>query len=208
MLIPLMLRVGSAFSGLLLLIFVLAHLIGVLPALFAPNTFETYATALHQSPWLHLLEPLLLVIAILHVGLTTSKTLVNRQGENTGALKSRRGQPLAALASQSKVLTGVITLCFALVHLQQLRWTRPADGAESAALIAVLQQPLNLVLYIGGSIAIGLHLLHGTEAAHRSLGWLNPANKSVLRQGGRLLAAFISAGFLLSSLGLAMGVAA
>ena len=64
MLIPLMLRVGSAFSGLLLLIFVLAHLIGVLPALFAPNTFETYATALHQSPWLHLLDPLLLLFVV------------------------------------------------------------------------------------------------------------------------------------------------
>ena len=40
----------------------------------------------------------------------------------------------------------------------------------------VLQQPLSLVVYAAGSLAIGLHLLHGAEAAHRNLGLLTPTN--------------------------------
>ena len=106
------------------------------------------------------------------------------------------------------MLTGLITFAFVVIHLAQLRWPRPADGTEGAALHAVLQQPLNLVLYGAGACAIGLHLLHGAEAAHRNLGWLTPTNSSALRLGGCLLAALVSAGFLFSSVGFAIGGAA
>jgi succinate dehydrogenase / fumarate reductase cytochrome b subunit len=40
------------------------------------------------------------------------------------------------------------------------------------------------------------------------LGWLDPANKSSIRFGGRMLAALVSGGFLLISLGLALDVGA
>ena len=69
----------------------------------------------------------------------------------------------------------------------------------------MLHQPISLVVYAAGSLAIGLHLLHGAEAAHRNLGLLNPANSPSIRAGGRLLASAIGGGFLLISLGLALG---
>ena len=69
----------------------------------------------------------------------------------------------------------------------------------------MLQQPISLVIYAAGSLAIGLHLLHGAEAAHRNLGLLNQANGLSIRWGGRLLASWIGGGFLLISLGLALG---
>ena len=76
---------------------------------------------------------------------------------------------------------------------------------ELEVLQRVLQQPISLVMYAAGSLAIGLHLLHGTEAAHRNLGLLTPANGPSIRWGGRLLASVIGGGFLLISLGLALG---
>ena len=99
---------------------------------------------------------------------------------------------------------GVITLGFLALHLQQLRW-RPSDGLELEVLQQVLLQPISLVVYAAGSLAIGLHLLHGAEAAHRNLGWLTPANGQH-PLGGRLLASGIGGGFLLISLGLALGL--
>ena len=72
-------------------------------------------------------------------------------------------------------------------------------------LVQVLMQPISLLVYAAGSLAIGLHLLHGAEAAHRNLGLLSPANGPSLRWGGRLLASVIGGGFLLTSLGLALG---
>ena len=202
---PTFIRTGSALSGLLLVLFLVVHLAGLLPALIAPVQFEQYATVLHHQPWLPLLEISLAATAAVHLSLTIAKTLRNRGSGNTATLRSRRGRPLEALASRSKVAAGVITLGFLLLHLQQLRWPRPTDGLERLVLQQVLHQPISLVVYVAGSLAIGLHLLHGAEAAHRNLGLLTPANGASIRWGGRLLASGIGGGFLLISLGLALG---
>ena len=203
--VPTLMRIGSALSGLLLVLFLVVHLAGLVPALIAPEQFELFATALHHQPWLPVLEVSLATIAALHLSFTVAKTLRNRRAGNTAALRSRRGRPLEALASRSKVAAGVISLGFLLLHLQQLRWPRPGDGLEREVLLQVLLQPISLVVYAAGSLAIGLHLLHGAEAAHRNLGLLTPANGPSLRWGGRLLASVIGGGFLLISLGLALG---
>jgi len=202
---PTFIRTGSALSGLLLVLFLVVHLAGLLPALIAPVQFEQYATVLHHQPWLPLLEISLAATAAVHLSLTIAKTLRNRGAGNTATLRSRRGRPLEALASRSKVAAGVITLGFLLLHLQQLRWPHPTDGLERLVLQQVLHQPFSLVVYVAGSLAIGLHLLHGAEAAHRNLGLLTPANGASIRWGGRLLASGIGGGFLLISLGLALG---
>ena len=202
---PTLNRIGSALSGLLLVVFLLVHLAGLLPALIAPVQFELYATALHQQPWLPLLETSLAATAATHLIFTVAKTLRNQRAGNTSALRSRRGRPLEALASRSKVAAGVVTLGFLALHLQQLRWPRPSDGLEREVLQQVLRQPISLVVYAAASLAIGLHLLHGAEAAHRNLGLLTPANGPNIRWGGRLMATVIGGGFLLISLGLALG---
>ena len=201
-------RTGAALSGLLLVLFTLVHLGGLIPAVLAPEQFEAYASALHTSSWLRPLEIGLTVIAGLHVSFTITKAISNRRAGNSAQLSSRRDAPLAALASRSKGIAGLVTLAFLVVHLNQLRWPRPAAGQEGAALSSVLQQPLNAVVYAAAALVLALHLLHGTEAAHRSLGWLSPTNRSALRIGGRLMATLIGGGFLLISLSLALGGAA
>jgi succinate dehydrogenase / fumarate reductase cytochrome b subunit len=202
---PTLMRIGSALSGLLMVLFLVVHLAGLLPALIAPAQFELYATALHHQPWLPILEVSLATTAAVHLIFTAAKTLRNRRAGNTAALRSRRGRPIEALASRSKVAAGVITLGFLALHLQQLRWPRPVDGLEREVLLKVLQQPTSLLVYGLSSLAIGLHLLHGAEAAHRNLGFLNPVNGPSIRWGGRLLATVIGGGFLLISLELGLG---
>ena len=197
-----LLRYGSAGSGLLLCLFLIAHLAGLVPALIAPAAFEAYASSLHHASWLPLLEIGLVATALLHITTTIFKAISNRQAGNSALLTSRRDQPLAALASRSKVAGGIITLAFLIIHLQQLRWPRPVDGSERAALMAVLHNPVNVALYSAAAITVALHLIHGNEAAHRNLGWLTPMNSKLIRSGGRLLAAGLGSGFLLISLAL------
>jgi succinate dehydrogenase / fumarate reductase cytochrome b subunit len=201
-------RNANALSGLLLVLFLVVHLGGLTSALGAPASFEAYASGLHHTPWLRPLELGLALTSLLHISLSIQKGVRNRLAGNTAALVSRRAEPLAAWASRSKTIAGVITLGFIGLHLQQLRFPRPMDGHEREALVHVLQQPFSLAVYCLGALAIGLHLVHGAEAAHRSLGWLDPSNKSSIRLGGRMLAALLSGGFLLISLGLALDVGA
>ena len=201
-------RNANALSGLFLVLFLVVHLGGLTSALGAPASFESYVSGLHHTPWLRPLELGLALTSLLHISLSIQKGLRNRQAGNTADLISRRAEPLAAWASRSKTLAGVITLGFIGLHLQQLRFPRPMDGHEREALVHVLQQPFSLAVYCLGALAIGLHLVHGAEAAHRSLGWLDPSNKNSIRLGGRMLAALLSGGFLLISLGLALDVGA
>ena len=52
--VPTLMRIGSALSGLLLVLFLVVHLAGLLPALLAPVLFEHYATALHHLSLIHI----------------------------------------------------------------------------------------------------------------------------------------------------------
>jgi succinate dehydrogenase / fumarate reductase cytochrome b subunit len=119
---------------------------------------------------------------------------------------SRRPGAIEALVSRSGrwlPWSGGLLLLFLAVHLAQLRWPRPPAGAELAVLQAALAHPLSLALYAAAGVAVGLHLLHGVESAHRSLGVLEPGNAGAIRGFGRGLALLLGAGFALVPLALA-----
>ncbi|MEX1323563.1 MAG: succinate dehydrogenase, partial [Synechococcaceae cyanobacterium] len=124
-----------------------------------------------------------------------ARASANRRAGNPAARGRRRGEPLAALAARTQAMAGVTLLGFVVVHLLQLRWPRPAAGAELAALQGALQPPLSLLLYLGAALAVSLHLFHGGEAAHRSLGLLDPGNGPRIRVAGRVLALLLGGGF-------------
>jgi succinate dehydrogenase / fumarate reductase cytochrome b subunit len=198
-------RVGTAAAGLLLVLFLVVHLVGVALAVVAPADFEAYAARLHRAAWLPAVELALLGLAAVHLALGLAKRMANRRAGNTAALVSRRGEPLAALAARSQAVGGVLLLVFLAVHLAQLRWPRPQAGAELASLRAVLEQPVSLALYGAAAVAVALHLWHGTEAAHRSLGLLDPANGALIRATGRSLALVLGLGFAAVTLVLGVG---
>jgi succinate dehydrogenase / fumarate reductase cytochrome b subunit len=185
----------TAASGLVLVLFLIVHLGGVALAPLDPAAFETYAVALHGSAWLPAAELGLLAVALSHAGLSLTKVIANRRAGNTAALVSRRADPLGALAARSQAMGGVTLLGFLVVHLLQLRWSRPGAGEELASLHAVLAQPASLLLYLAAAMAVALHLAHGSEAAHRSLGLLDPANGGRIRGAGRALALLVGGGF-------------
>jgi succinate dehydrogenase / fumarate reductase, cytochrome b subunit len=202
------LRTASAASGLLLVVFLLLHLVGVALAPLAPQRFEAYAAALHRSAWLPAAELALLAVALTHLCLSLLRAALNRRAAgNTAPLRSRRTGPLAPLAAwaaRGQAGGGLLLLLFLALHLAQLRWPRPPAGAELAALAAVLASPWSLALYLAAALALALHLFHGGEAAHRSLGLLQPANAAAIRAAARLLALLIGAGFMAVTLALAL----
>ncbi|MCP9774637.1 succinate dehydrogenase [Cyanobium sp. WAJ14-Wanaka] len=184
-------------SGLFLVLFLLLHLAGVSLALLQPTAFEAYATSLHQSPWLLPAEGLLTAALLGHLTLTAVKVMANRRAGNRAQLVSRRPDGWGALAARSLPLSAGILLLFMAVHLWQLRWPRPPAGLELARLLEVLSTPWSLLLYGLAGLAAGFHLFHGGEAAHRSLGLLDPANAQAIRLGSRLVALLVGGGFAL-----------
>lgn len=189
-------------SGLALVLFLVLHLGGVSLALLDPLRFEAFATWLHGRLWLPLAEVLLALALLAHPLLALGRWLQNRTrvGASAAPRRSRRGGGLEGLAAASGrwlPFSGALLLLFLVVHLVQLRWSRPAPGAELEALLSALASPAALLLYGLAGVALALHLLHGVEGAHRSLGWLEPANGGRIRRLGRGLALLLGGGFTL-----------
>jgi succinate dehydrogenase / fumarate reductase, cytochrome b subunit len=200
-----------AATGLLLVLFLGAHLGGVGLALVDPQVFETWSATLHGWWPLPILEGALVVLFLLHPLKAAAKALANAAAAPgvQGGRRSRRGgglEALAALAARTSPWSGGLLLLFLVVHLAQLRWVRPPAGGELAAVRAVLAQPQGVALYGAAGLALALHLFQGLESAHRSLGLLDGANAGLLRWLGRLVAVLVGGGFCLVSLALAWGV--
>lgn len=189
-----------AASGLTLVVFLLGHLAGVAQLVLDPAGFEALAAWLHASPWLPAAELGLALAALTHVALSVRRVqqAARARGEAGYAqLRSRRPDSLAAFASRTAPLSGNVLLLFLVVHLRQLRWQRPAAGLEAQAVAQALSSPWALALYLAAAVALALHLLHGSESAHRSLGLLDAANATGLRMGGWLLAVLVGGSFAL-----------
>jgi len=198
-----------AISGLVLVLFLVVHLAGVSLAVLDPAGFEQLAAVLHRQLWLAPLEVALAAALLLHPLLALVRTVANRRarGAVAGPQRSRRVGGLegaAALAGRWTPWSGALVLLFLVVHLAQLRLHRPAAGAELAALLAALASPFSLALYGLAGAAVGFHLLQGHESAHRSLGWLEPANRQRIRWAGRALALILGAGFSLLPIALVL----
>jgi succinate dehydrogenase / fumarate reductase cytochrome b subunit len=198
-----------AVTGVALVLFVLAHLAGVAMALVQPHSFELYAAALHRQPWLPLLELSLAMVLLAHPIGSLVRRFTNAlcRGPGPFLLVSRRGagERPAALAARAMPWSGGVLLAFLVVHLLQLRWHRPPEGQELAVLLALLQSPLWLNLYVLAGLALALHLFHGGESAHRSLGLLDPASARGIRLATRSLALLVGGGFALMPIALLLG---
>ena len=197
-----MTRIFLASSGLLLVFFLVIHLAGLLLAVIAPMTFELYATVLHSASWVIVCEFILVGISLIHILLTLAKIISNSQSGNTSNLVSRRKDFLAVFAARSQPIGGTVLLYFLFIHLGQLRFPRPADGSELSTLQLFLASPANSSVYLLGSLALFLHLFHGIESSHRSLGFLTFENSLFIRSFGRGLSFFISIGFILLTISL------
>ncbi|MEB3361272.1 MAG: succinate dehydrogenase [Synechococcaceae cyanobacterium] len=195
----------AAAAGLLLVLFLVAHLGALSLAPWAPGRFERWAAALHAAPWLPPLEWGLAALLALHPLLALGRWLT--AGAAVGPVQPlrrsrRQDTALAVLAARSQGWSGALLLVFLVVHLAQLRWHRPAAGQELAALQAVLSQPASLLLYGLVGMAVALHLVQGVEAAHRSLGLLEPTTATLIRRWGRWAALLLGGGFSLLALAL------
>ena len=188
-------RVLLAGSGLMLMAFLVIHLIGVAIAPLAPLQFVHYASGLHHSWWLPVIEGLLLLAAGLHVSLSLGKTLSNWRAGNHAQLQSRRGDRLGSWSARLQPLGGLTLLLFIAVHLKELRLPRPAPGLELLHLSASLQSPITLTLYGLPCLALGLHAAQGGEAAQRSLGVLSPENAGIIRSTARAVGLILGLGF-------------
>lgn len=194
-----------AITGIMLIGFVVAHMIGNLKMYLGPEDFNHYAEFLRE-----LLVPILprtfalwlmrigLIAAVaLHIHAAYSLTIINRRARGV-KYQSERDYVVANFASRTMRWTGIIVALFLLWHLADLTWgwVNPdfVRGDAYDNVVASFERVPVSILYIVANIALGIHLFHGTWSLFQSLGWNNPRFNQWRRQLAAAVATIIVVG--------------
>jgi succinate dehydrogenase / fumarate reductase cytochrome b subunit len=200
-----------ALTGLALLGFVIAHMLGNLQIFLGPDALNSYAAKLKSlGPVLWIMRGGLLLVFVAHVGLALKLAAENRAARP--ARYAHPGRVQSTTAARSMVITGLMVLLFALYHLAQFTWgiTDPADFNVVEAVqtsggpvnrhdvysmvVLAFRQPLISGIYIAAMICLALHLSHGVQSVAQSLGLNHPKYEPCVRRLGIGLAWIILLG--------------
>ena len=198
-----------AVTGIALVGYLIAHLIGNLKVYLGPAEINQYGEALrdlggHLAPRtsiLWLLRGGLIAAFALHVHAGYSLTYVNWKAR--GGKYRERDYAVASYASRTMRWTGTIVLLFLAFHLADLTLgVGPAATGQFVRgevydnLILSLQRVPVAVLYGVANVALGFHLFHGVWSLFQSLGWSHPRFNKWRRYLAYACTAFIVVGNL------------
>jgi len=200
-------KYAMALTGIGLLGFVVAHMIGNLHLYEGPAQVNEYGEALRDLGGD--LAPRTLVLWLLRVGLTAMFALHIHSAWSLSRMSHRadssyagsRNYIAANFASRTMRWTGPIVLLYLLFHLADLTWGwwLGSDYIRGDVYHNVSQSMSSLpvaVIYIVANVALAVHIFHGAWSMFQSLGINNPAYNGLRRGLAGGLAGLILVGNL------------
>jgi len=194
-----------AFTGLSLLVFLIAHLAGNLLFIAGPDAFNEYAHKLISNPLVYVAEFGLLAVFVLHifktVGMIAGSYAARPQGyAKKKWAKRKNDRSRKSVSSSTMILTGTITLLFVVTHLITFKfgtyYETPAGIRDLYRLqMAVFSSPGYVAFYIIAMGVIVFHLWHGASSAVQSFGIDSPTWTPRVKWLGRGLAVVLGLGF-------------
>jgi succinate dehydrogenase / fumarate reductase cytochrome b subunit len=174
-----------AVTGIMLLGFVLAHMIGNLKLYLGASHLDTYAEwlrnlgepALPRTVVLWAMRIGLIAAFVLHIVAAAQLTRMNQRARPV-KYQSDRDYVAADFASRTMRWTGVIVGLFVIFHLLDLTWgTANPDfvrGDVYANVVHSFRRVPVAIAYIVANIALAIHIYHGAWSMFQSLGINNP----------------------------------
>ena len=162
-----------AVTGILLIGFVVAHMLGNLQMFIGADAMNRYAAFLKSTgELLWVARAGLLAAAVLHITAAHQLTQINRAARADAYAKQ---VPAAStLASRTMRWGGVLLLAFIVFHIGHFT-TGDFHPAFSHTMvygnvILGFRSPIVSVFYLAAMAALGFHLYHGAWAGFRTLG--------------------------------------
>ncbi len=194
-----------AVTGIMLLGFVFAHMVGNLKVYLGKTHLNEYGEWLRMLgtpafPRTVLLWGMrfgLLAAFVLHIVAAAQLTRMNHRARPV-RYQSRRDYVAANFASRTMRWTGVIIALFVIFHLLDLTWG-PANpsfkrGDPFDNMIDSFQRVPVAIAYIVANIALAIHIFHGAWSMFQSLGWNNPRFNASRRTFAAVFALVIGIG--------------
>jgi succinate dehydrogenase / fumarate reductase, cytochrome b subunit len=172
-------KLVMAVTGLILFGFVLVHMLGNLQVYVSAEAINSYGVGLHtflHGAGIWLFRAALLAAVLLHIWAMTALTLVNRGARDVGYRKWKARE--STYASRTMRWSGVFLLVFIVFHLLHLTTGDvhpdfiPGDAYHNV--ISGFQVVPVAILYILATLALALHLFHGSWSMLQTLGLSHP----------------------------------
>ena len=209
-------KIVAGATGLALVGFLFVHMAGNLQIFAGADALNGYAELLKSEKlilWGARLALLGLIAA--HIAMTVRQRIRNH-GSLSGSRYAKTAYQKTTWSSRSMMLTGTLLVVFVIFHL--LHFTvgailpdaylqSDADGRHDvyAMVVASFRNPLIVVIYVVGMLALATHLKHAISSAWQTLGIVREGSESTLRKWSPILAAIIIVGFLSVPISIALG---
>ena len=176
-------------TGAFLILFVTFHVLMNGVALFWPTAYNEVCLFLGAN-WYALIGTLVLAAGfVLHIIYAIWLTIQNRKARGSQRYAVTACQPQVEWSSKNMLVLGIVVLAFLLVHLYQF-WAKmqlaeiagfeaidPVTGEAIPAAAGTwfiqlaFQNPVTLVIYLIGFIALWFHMTHGFWSMFQTVGW-------------------------------------
>jgi succinate dehydrogenase / fumarate reductase cytochrome b subunit len=199
-------KVVMAVSGIIMLLFLIAHMIGNLHVFQGARSFNHYSEwlrtvgepALPPRTLLTLIEIVLVVSVVAHMWSAIS---LWRQAKRARPERYVTKKSVAqSYASRTMRWGGVIIALFVVYHILDLTFgaANPAgtDATPYEKLIASFQNPIATTVYVVTLILLGMHLRHGIWSATQTLGQSNRRRERTVNGFAIAFATLLIAGYL------------
>jgi len=193
-------------TGLLMVGFAVAHMLGNLSIFGGADGINAYAEHLRAfPPLLWVFRGVMVVAFILHIYTGVSLYLENRAARPVGyTLKKNEKTTFSAL---TMIWTGILLGFFVLYHILHFtihafnsEFSKMIDEANRFDVFTMVTSSLThtgiAFIYVAAMVILLLHLLHGIQSFFQSLGLTNDSTLPLLVIGGRFVAGVVAVGFL------------
>ena len=195
-----------AISGIILVLYLIAHMIGNLKAFSGEEEFNHYSEwlrtignpALPGSTALWLIRIVLLVAVFAHMWAAVSLWRQAKRARPQGYVTKKA--MAQSYASRTMRWGGVIIAAFVIWHLLDLTWGTVNSAADSGPydkLVASFSNPVSTAFYAIAVILVGMHLRHGIWSATQTLGQSNRRREVTVNYAATAIATVLTLGFLL-----------
>jgi succinate dehydrogenase / fumarate reductase cytochrome b subunit len=208
-------KVVMAVSGIIMLLFLIAHMIGNLHVYQGAESFNDY------SHWLRTFgEPALpprTILTLIEVGLVAS-VAAHMWAAITLWRQAKRARPQAYVTKKSVVQSyasrtmrwgGVIIALFVIYHILDLTFgAANPEGTDSTPydrLVASFQNPIATTVYVVALVLLGMHLRHGIWSATQTLGQSNKRRERTVNAFAIGFSVILIAGYLIVPASVVLG---
>lgn len=206
-----------AVSGIILVLYLIAHMVGNLKAFSGAEAFNSYsewirtvgAPAVPEQTVLTIVRVVLLVAVFAHMWAAFSLWKQARAARPVRYVTKKRVQQ--SYASMTLRWGGVIIALFIVWHILDLTTgTVNPEGAGTPydRLVASFSNPFVTAFYVLALVLLGMHLRHGLFSAVQTLGQSNRRRERLLNTAATVFAVVLIGGFLLIPFSVLFGVIA